>query len=262
MSTISEHIQLAYEDHGAGAPVVLRHGLTFDRTTWRPITERLGDGVRSVAIDLPGHGDSAGSARSLLEVGDVAHALVVELGIERPIVVGHSISGAIASIYAATYPVRGVVNVDNPVDIRPFARLVRRLAPALNGAAFWSAFEPLQQSMRLDLIPAQLRPRVRAAQTVRPEVILGYWDQILRTDPEELQAWIERSMQRLDAPYLAIFGRELGPAERDHMVRAISGLQLEEWPGSGHFVHLSNIERFTARLRTFIEHCQRNPGQG
>ena len=51
---------LAYEMHGDGIPVVFLHGLTFDRTTWRPIIERLGDGVRSIAVDLPGHGDTAG----------------------------------------------------------------------------------------------------------------------------------------------------------------------------------------------------------
>ena len=32
----------AYENHGNGVPVVVLHGLTFDRTTWRPIIDRLG----------------------------------------------------------------------------------------------------------------------------------------------------------------------------------------------------------------------------
>ena len=32
---------LAYDDEGAGTPVVFLHGLTFDRRTWRPIIERL-----------------------------------------------------------------------------------------------------------------------------------------------------------------------------------------------------------------------------
>ena len=33
--------KLAYDDEGAGTPVVFLHGLTFDRRTWRPIIERL-----------------------------------------------------------------------------------------------------------------------------------------------------------------------------------------------------------------------------
>jgi YHS domain-containing protein len=56
----SEEPALAYETRGTGTPVVFLHGLTFDRRTWRPIIETLGDSVRSIAIDLPAHGDSGG----------------------------------------------------------------------------------------------------------------------------------------------------------------------------------------------------------
>jgi pimeloyl-ACP methyl ester carboxylesterase len=51
---------LAYDDVGTGTPVVFLHGLTFDRRTWQPIVVRLDGSVRSIAIDLPAHGESAG----------------------------------------------------------------------------------------------------------------------------------------------------------------------------------------------------------
>ena len=56
---------LAYETHGEGIPVVFLHGLTFDRRSWGPIITRLSAGVRSIAIDLPGHGGSPGPACGL-----------------------------------------------------------------------------------------------------------------------------------------------------------------------------------------------------
>ena len=59
---------LAYDEAGAGVPVVFLHGLTFDRRSWRPIVERLGGSVRSIAIDLPAHGESGGSPAPLDEV--------------------------------------------------------------------------------------------------------------------------------------------------------------------------------------------------
>jgi pimeloyl-ACP methyl ester carboxylesterase len=151
--------------------------------------------------------------------------------------------------------VLGVVNIDNPIDIRPFAQLVRRLAPALNSPRFAAAFEPFQQSTGLDLVAEPLRSHVLAIQDARPELVLGYWDQVIRSDPDELQAWIEETLHRIDAPYLGIFGRTLEPGERDYTIQQITDLQLEEWPGSGHFVQLSNLERFTARLQDFIRHC-------
>ncbi len=63
---------LAYDDHGEGIPVVvLLHGLTFDRDTWRPVSEQLGAGVRSIAFDLPGHGECGDELpRTLVEVAD------------------------------------------------------------------------------------------------------------------------------------------------------------------------------------------------
>src|SRR4051812_27992668 len=102
---------LAYERHGAGVPVVFLHGLTFDRTAWRPIIERLGEDVCSIAFDLPGHGETGGEPCSTLReaAARVSDALA-SMEIEEPVIVGHSISSAIASTYAASNPVRGLVN--------------------------------------------------------------------------------------------------------------------------------------------------------
>jgi pimeloyl-ACP methyl ester carboxylesterase len=255
MSTTTAPVRLSYENHGVGLPVIFLHGLTFDRTTWGPIIERLGAGVRSVAIDLPGHGETGGPARSLWEVAAHVHDLVTELGIERPIVVGHSMSGAIASIYGASYPVRGVVNVDQSVDVRPFAQMLRSLEPALRGPGFAAAFEPIQQGMGLDRVPEPLRSQVMAIQDTRPDLVLGYWDELMRTDPDAMQARIDDVMEQIDCPYLVVFGRQIGPAERENLVDRIAGVQIEQWPDSGHFVHLVDVERFGQRLRAFIESC-------
>ncbi len=247
--------ELAYHDQGSGVPVILLHGLTFNRATWPPIVERLGDGVRTVAIDLPGHGDSPGDPRSLWAVAELVHELADELAIERPIVVGHSISAAIASIYGASHPTLGVVNIDQPVDVRPFAQLVRRLEPALRGPGFAEAFQPFQQSMGLARVPEPLRLRVLAGQRIRPELVLGYWDEMLRTDPQDMQQRIDEVARGIACPYLAVFGHGLEQPEREHMAALVPAVQIEQWPGSGHFVHLAELERFSERLRRFIEAC-------
>src|SRR5271169_3225854 len=57
---------LAADDYGGSddrAPLVLLHGLTFDRSLWRPsLAElyRIDPGRRVLALDLPGHGASEG----------------------------------------------------------------------------------------------------------------------------------------------------------------------------------------------------------
>ena len=67
---------LAYDDEGTRTPVVFLHGLTFDRRSWRPIVERLEGAVRSIAIDLPAHGESGGTPAPLEEVAAQMHELL------------------------------------------------------------------------------------------------------------------------------------------------------------------------------------------
>jgi pimeloyl-ACP methyl ester carboxylesterase len=67
---------LAYDLQGSGPPFVFIHGLTFDRTSWRPITSRLADEYRCITIDLPGHGDSSGPPRPLDDIAAEIHRLL------------------------------------------------------------------------------------------------------------------------------------------------------------------------------------------
>lgn len=259
MTTTSDQpATLAFERHGTGVPVVLLPGLTFDRRSWRPVVERLGADVCTIAIDLPAHGASAGPPCDLEAVAAQVHRTVEHLGVGEPIVVGHSMSGGAAMIYAASYPVRGAVIVESPVNVAPFAEMVQFLAPALRGPGFADAFAPFERSLGLDLVPEPLRAVALAAQDVRQETVLGYWDQMLRTDAGELQRWVEEIAGAIEVPSLAVFGQRLAREERDYLRRVVPGVQVEEWPGCGHFVHLAEADRFAARLRVFADFCERS----
>lgn len=254
--TIVESTRLAHEEYGAGFPIVFLHGLTFNRSTWLPITDRLSDRFRCVAIDLPGHGAGAGSPRPMEEVVDEIHTLLTNLGISRPVVVGHSMAGIIVTVYAARYPVAGVVNVDQPLDVAPFARLIRQLEPALRGPNFSAAFEPFRQSIGVDLLPEPLRSTTAATQTIRQDLVLGYWEEVLQHSPDELQAMTDETARSITVPYLAVFGRRLSDDERDRLHDRLSHLELEEWPDRGHMVHLMEPDRFADRIAGFIDHCR------
>jgi pimeloyl-ACP methyl ester carboxylesterase len=90
MSTATHRVtRLAYDSDGTGTPVVLLHGLMFNRRTWRPIVDKLGDSIRSIAIDLPAHGESRGAPAPLEQVAVQVHELLASLDVERPVVVGH-----------------------------------------------------------------------------------------------------------------------------------------------------------------------------
>jgi pimeloyl-ACP methyl ester carboxylesterase len=247
---------LAYDVDGSGTPVVLVHGLTFDRRTWRPIIERLDGSVMTIAIDLPAHGDSGGAPASLENVTGQIGRLLESLGVQRPVVVGHSMAAAIAGMFASMHPTRGIVLVDQATEVLPFAQMLHQIAPMLRGPAFDQVWPNIEDSLGLDRIPEPTRSLVLDAHKVEQHVVLGYWEQVLNTDPAELQTWIDDVASRIESPCLAIFGRPVTDGERERLSQ-LPDMQIEEWAGNGHFVHLVDPERFTTRLLSFVEHCNR-----
>ncbi|MFD7177580.1 hypothetical protein [Streptomyces sp. NPDC059929] len=90
---------------------------------------------------------------------------------------------------------------------------------------------------------------------VEQDVVLGYWNQVLTTDPAELRAWIVEKAAGIRVPYLAVFGRPVTDGERERFDRLPDG-QVEEWLGDGHFVHLVDSKRFATRLNAFVRYCE------
>jgi pimeloyl-ACP methyl ester carboxylesterase len=113
--TASPKNLLVYDRWGEfGRPVLLLHGLLFDRTMWWPVAAELGGDCTVIAPDLPGHGQSPARADCAPEqiAADLA-GLVHNLGLHRaPIVVGHGTSARLADVFAASYAVHALVSVD------------------------------------------------------------------------------------------------------------------------------------------------------
>ncbi|GIE31692.1 hypothetical protein Ait01nite_047370 [Actinoplanes italicus] len=108
---------LVYDRWGRyGRPVVLLHGLFYDRTTWWPVAAELGDACSVIAVDLPGHGQSAARGENAVEplARDLA-ALVNGLDLHRaPVLVGQGEGALLAEAFADTYATRAVLTFDEP----------------------------------------------------------------------------------------------------------------------------------------------------
>src|SRR5437763_3288446 len=93
-------LQLYYEIHGSGKPLVLLHGglLTID-LNFGPLLEPLATGRQVIAVELQGHGHTADTGRAMtIEAlaGDVI-ALLDQLGIAEDDLLGFSLGGIVAS---------------------------------------------------------------------------------------------------------------------------------------------------------------------
>jgi pimeloyl-ACP methyl ester carboxylesterase len=120
--------------------VVLLHGLASNARIWDGVASRLaGAGLRVVALDQRGHGDAEqpGSGYDFASVGRDLEAALAAVGIERPLLAGHSWGANVALQFAADRPgaVAGLALVDGALlgvaewagPTRSGAR--RRLAP-------------------------------------------------------------------------------------------------------------------------------------
>lgn len=93
-------VDIHYEQHGAGADVVLLHGWQCDRTLWRSLIEALAPHCRVTAIDFPAHGQSGRppEAWGVPAFADCTLALLDALDIRHCDLVAHSF-GARVSIW-------------------------------------------------------------------------------------------------------------------------------------------------------------------
>jgi pimeloyl-ACP methyl ester carboxylesterase len=99
-------INLYYETHGAGRPMILLHGGLMSGEMFKPILPSLADRHQVIAVDLQGHGRTADIDRQIdirLMADDIA-ALIDHLGLEKPDVVGYSLGGGVALCTALKYP--------------------------------------------------------------------------------------------------------------------------------------------------------------
>jgi pimeloyl-ACP methyl ester carboxylesterase len=237
------------------APLVLLHGLTFNRAMWGPTLdelERIEPGRRVLALDMPGHGESP--ARPAYDSESEAQAVydaVGAAGLDAPVVVGHSAAGITASVYGATYPNRGVVNVDAaPEPGVPIAGLLKSLAPRLAPESFPQVWQMFEASMQIDLLPPSARKLLRDNSTPDRELILGRWQELLTRDAADLEAWLQmrlRTLREAGGHYTLVLGSEPGPDLVGWLHQVIPGIDITVWPGSGHFPHLARPREF-ARL--------------
>jgi pimeloyl-ACP methyl ester carboxylesterase len=254
----TSHGALAATDTGAGSarpPVVLLHGLTYDRRQWGPVLAELraaDPDRRAVALDLPGHGESAGSGSYHLEdVAEVVHEAVTAAGLAAPVVVGHSLGGALATTYAARYPVAGVVNVDQPLLVGGFQDVLRAAEPVLRSPDWARVWADMLASMHIEDLPPSARDLVRSATTPRQDLLLGYWDEVINRSADELTQDRTRDMHAIAArgvPYHYVSRGELPPPFRAWLESVLPGVVVTVLAGSGHFPHLGRPAEIVALL--------------
>jgi pimeloyl-ACP methyl ester carboxylesterase len=96
---------ISYYDEGQGEPIVLIHGFCGSKDYWQKVVPGLAEKYRVIAVDLPGHGGSGlpEGYVSVEAMAEMIQSAVLELGLEKVSLIGHSLGGYVTLALAEAY---------------------------------------------------------------------------------------------------------------------------------------------------------------
>ncbi|MCB1036006.1 MAG: alpha/beta hydrolase [Acidobacteria bacterium] len=252
VATSADGTDVAYSSQGSGNPaVVFIHGWSCDRTYWRHQLEAFSPEHRIVSVDLAGHGDSGNSRHdwSLQAFGDDVRAVVDALGLQKVILVGHSMGGPVALEAARLLPGRvlGVVGVDalhdagmqvDPAQWQGLLTAYRQDFPGTCDRFVRSMFLPdADQTLVQDVV----QDMCAAPPEVAIRLLELFPDYDMKAAFRNAGAPI-RSINAASYPTNVEGNRQFAP-DYDAVVME----------GVGHFLMMEKPEEFNGHLRTMIE---------
>ena len=254
VTTTSDDVQIHYETIGEGRDLVLVHGLTDSAGTWGVIVPTLAEHYRVTTLDLRGHGRSgdAGTYDSMAMAQDL-EAVVTAAAIEEPLLVGHSLGGIVVTAYGASAPTRGIIDVDQALQLSAFQAALLPAEPMLRDPdAFPSVIAMVFDGMNGAGMTDEVRAHIAANRSARQDVVLGVWDIVFNSSVDELDRTIATIAGPVSAPFLALQYMEAPPGYADWLHALIPQAVIEHAvTGSGHYEHLLDPARFVQRVLEF-----------
>jgi len=259
----TNNIELYYETHGAGQPLVLISGLGYPLWQWHKMLPFLAEHFQVITFDNRGVGQSdkpAGSYTAQMLATDTA-GLLDALGIEKAIIAGHSMGGFVAQAMALDFPqkvsklILCSTNFGGPRHVPVTAEAMKVLTDvtsdaltrfknglSVSTAPGWSEKNP-------EMIEEWVKWRV-----ANPIEIAPYQAQMaIGLGLISEAAAFENKLPRLNVPTLILFGahdKVVPPANASLLAEKIAGSKIVIFPDAGHFFPIEIAE---AAARTIVE---------
>ncbi|MCP1334840.1 alpha/beta fold hydrolase [Futiania mangrovi] len=269
-------VRLHYLDRGEGRPVVLLHGASGNLRDWtQSIFDAVAASHRAIAFDRPGHGHSARPDEAGWDPrvqARLVRAALASIGVEKPILVGHSWAGTVALAYALDYPdeVGGVlflagvshpwpggVGADRAIATTPVLgalftnTLVMPVGRAVAGRAIEGVFAP-------NPVPPGYAEGLGLPLVLRPESYRANAEDLTNLKP--IVAEMSERYGEIRVPVTLLAGAEdkviWNSLHADALAREIEGARHVVLDGIGHMPHhaapaavLAEIDALAARVR-------------
>ncbi len=260
--------RMHYQDRGDGPAIVMIHGLAGQMRNFSyALVERLANDHRVIVIDRPGSGYSApGAAANVRAQAAQVAAFIAKLGLERPLIVGHSLGGAVALALALDHPdkVGGlalIAPLTQPQEMIPpaFDRLAIT-SGAARAAVAWTIATPLtlllgqrgtETAFAPEPVPADFVTRGGGALVARPRSFRSASADLVAAN-DDLPA-MAASYPSLSVPTAILYGRGDQVLDPDvhgrGLAAALPGADLTLIDG-GHMILVTRPDETAAWIRT------------
>ena len=252
---IVDHQMVHYEVFGHGRPVVFLHGWLGSWRYWFPTMERVAENFRTYSFDFWGFGESRRKStyESIQNYSDQVIRFLDELGIDRCLLVGHSMGGMVALKTAINHPKRisRVAAVGAPIVGDSLSWLLKLTDRPLFADAFARvpAFRRFMFHWFLGEADDQhvheiLDDSVKSSSTTLRNAVGSMW----RTD-------LRPELSRLTVPSLIVHGGrdEIVHPNQADLFDNVSSAEVVVMPESRHFPFLDEAELFNELLLRFLK---------
>jgi len=243
-------------------PIVLLHGLCLDAHYWDYFASNMTNEYHLLAIDQRGHGDSdwAESYGPRDYVLDL-EMVVDSLKLSNFVLIGHSMGGVNAIIYAARHPdlvsALVVVDIGPEISAAGIVRLEREIAG--EPEAFYSEEEAILYMRRIEPLQSDnfTRHQVKYALRRKEKGVLTFkYDIKLRGTKLRSPTWLWEYVDQIICPTLIIRGIEsdmLTAEVAETMARKLAFGSVVDIEKAGHNVPGDNSEAFESVVHGFIK---------
>ncbi len=250
--------RIYYLDRGTGPVVVLIHGLGDQASVWKKSIDPLAAGHRVIALDLVGFGHSDKPLLSYQPQTfvDFLGGFLNALHIERPSLVGNSLGGQVAALYAIEHP--GAVERVALVDAGGFKLSPGAISPRMKAALRLSTREDYRYFAQFTFFDKKFLP---------DDAFMDYaiGERVRRGDGYTINQLIESLLRNDDvldgrlgavsAPTLVIWGRGdrlVARAIADRFTREIRNSRLQVMEKCGHIPQVECPAELNAALLQFL----------
>ncbi len=239
-------VRTEYEEQGQGKAVILLHGWGQRMIMMEPVFMHLKSHFHVFNFDFPGFGKSETPSRgwSLADYQAFLEQFCVQMGVENPILIGHSFGARVAIRYAASHPVCKMV-LTGAAGIRPKPSWQSRIRTAGYKAARKAVALTGSRELEEKLKNHFGSEDYRNAQGVMRETLV----KVVNEDLTDL-------LPRIQIPVLLVWG------EKDEATPLWMGKQMEEmmpaaglaiFEGDDHFAYFHQSDRFNRCLDIFLK---------